>query len=205
MKPRHKSISAFCILFLFSVGLILPSNPAGAQPFVYVSDGDPLGSGNSFKVVDTGTNTVVAVVTLGSNTKGSAVTPDGTRVYVPHSGGVSVLDTGTNTVVAVVAIGNFPGRLAMSPDGTRVYAPYWHPGPPGGPGVGNVVVIDTGTNTVIDTVPFGDATARGVGHARRRPRVCSPLLFEIRFCHRDGDEYRCGHESRSEVRIFRSL
>ena len=70
-------------------------------------------------VIDTATDTVIAVVNIISEPCGIAVTPDGKNVYVANKGeyyenisyfdhNVSVIDTATNTVKTVVAVGDTP-------------------------------------------------------------------------------------------------
>ena len=50
-----------------------------------------------------------------------AVSPDGTRVYVPNQGSdtVSVINTASNTVVATIPAGSQPVGAGVSPDGAR--------------------------------------------------------------------------------------
>ena len=149
MKPKHKWISALCLVILFSVGLILSANNAEAQPFAYVANVNS----SAVSVIDIGSNTIVATVSVGSSPIEPAITPDGTRVYVTNlnSRDVSVIDTGTNTVIATVPIGDFVTRMAITPDGTRAYVAGFQSG--------NVFVMDTGTNTVIATLPVGAVLA----------------------------------------------
>jgi len=61
-------------------------------------------------VINTSTNAVIKTITVGSNPKSVAVTPDGARVYVTNQGSntVSVIDTATNAVVATIAVGTLP-------------------------------------------------------------------------------------------------
>src|SRR5271157_4475368 len=88
-------VSTVIILTLVSI--------AGAAPFAYITN---QGS-NNVSVIDTATNNIVTSVNVGSGPGpgGVAATPDGTRVYVTHSGTyavpgntVSVIDTATNNV-----------------------------------------------------------------------------------------------------------
>ena len=61
-------------------------------------------------VIDTATNTVVAMVAVENFPIGVAVTPDGRHAYVANdsSNNVAVIDTASNTVVATVPVGSAP-------------------------------------------------------------------------------------------------
>jgi YVTN family beta-propeller protein len=84
---------------------------------------------------------------------GIALTPDGSRAYVPVSFGdagntVLVIDTSTNTVVgSPIPVGDFPNQVEVTPDGGRAYIV--------NAGDDTVSVIDTATNTVTATINVG--------------------------------------------------
>jgi YVTN family beta-propeller protein len=106
------------------------------NPFVYV--------------VDTATRTMTSVITVGDNTRGIAMNPAGTRVYVGNGGtdNVSVIDTATGTeVLPRIPVGDFPHGLVVDPTGSRVYV--------ANNSDGTVSVIDTATQTVTATVNIG--------------------------------------------------
>jgi YVTN family beta-propeller protein len=130
---------------------VMPGPAAQAAPFAYVTNQ----SAGTVSVIDTGTDTVIATVPVGTHPEGVAITPDGTRVYVTneYSDNVSVISTATNTVIATVAVGTRPQGVAVTPDGTRVYVANLYSD--------DVSVISTGTNTVIATVTVG-TTPEGV-------------------------------------------
>jgi YVTN family beta-propeller protein len=92
----------------------------GDESLVYVTN---QGGSNTVSVINTATNTVVATIPVGIVPQLLAVTPDGTRVYVPNQGSdtVSVINTATNTVVATIAAGSQPVTAGVTPDGARVY------------------------------------------------------------------------------------
>jgi YVTN family beta-propeller protein len=71
-----------------------------------------------------------------------AITPDGSRVYVPTGGATSAINTATNKVIATIPVGG--SGIAITPDGRYGYL-----------AGGNVSVIDTATNTVVDTITVG--------------------------------------------------
>ena len=107
---------------------------------------------------DTATyNTVIATVALEGEPVWLAITPDGSRVYVPqpYSNIVSVIATGSNTVIATIPSSVSPVGVAITPDGTRAYVT--------NQSSGTVSVIDTNPadtatyNTVIATVAVGAA------------------------------------------------
>src|SRR5262245_39096361 len=122
--------------------------PDGA--YAYVSLSGSLGL-KSVVVISTAlaltdpTNAVVAIVPVGTNPRGVAITPDGAYAYVANtnSDSVSVIDTAlaltdpTNAVVATVpvATGAQPGLVAMTPDGAHAWVTE--------EGRDSVVVIDT--------------------------------------------------------------
>src|SRR5205807_3946101 len=102
-----------------ATGTITATVPVGYGPFgvavnpegtrVYVANAcDSRGacgdSAGTVSVIDTGSNTVTATVTVGNAPVGVAVNPSGTRVYVANFGAdsVSVIDTTTNTVTATI-------------------------------------------------------------------------------------------------------
>ena len=104
---------------------------------------------NNVSVIDTGTDTLVANITVGPTPFGIAITPGYRRVYVTNQGSnnVSVIRTATNRVIATVPVGTGPIAVAITPDGTRAYV--------ANQTSNNVSVIDTSTNLVIATIPVG--------------------------------------------------
>jgi YVTN family beta-propeller protein len=132
------------------MGVGLGTASAQAQTQAYV----PNGGDNTVSVIDTGTNTVVATIPVGPQPQAVAITPDGTRAYVPGAGFttlpgtlVSVIDISTDTVVATISVGRFPTGVAITPDGTRAYVTN---------ALDNTAsVIDTATNTVVANIAVG--------------------------------------------------
>ncbi|MCV7298439.1 beta-propeller fold lactonase family protein [Mycobacterium barrassiae] len=104
-------------------------------------------TGNTVTVIDTETNSVVAIITVGDEPREVAVSPDGATAYVANLGGtVSVIDTTTNTVTATISVGVVPDGIAVSPDGGTVYVTQ---------NDGTVSVIDTATHH-LTTIAVGD-------------------------------------------------
>ncbi len=153
-----------CLIALVSAALILMQvSIIDAAPFAYITCSD---FGGTVSVIDTATNNVIAIVPVGINPCGVAVTPDGTKVYVVNSGNysvydnysvhdntVSVIDTATNNVTTNVTVGDGLLGIAVTPDGKSAYVT--NSGYYGVPG-NTVSVINTSTNTVTATVSEGD-------------------------------------------------
>src|SRR5258707_9235181 len=121
-----KTISAFPVRSMMLAALVCLFIGAGfstapAQPRAYVANqGD-----NNVSVVNTATNTVVAIVPVGNAPTGVAITSNGASVYVTNNrdNTVSVIDTATNTVIATVPVGSSPSfGVAITPNGARAYA-----------------------------------------------------------------------------------
>lgn len=80
--------------------------------------------GQDLSVVDLSTNRVTARIPVGPGPFGTAVSPDGDRVYAACAGGdggVYVIDADTNTVTGVLPE-MYANTLAVSPDGSILYA-----------------------------------------------------------------------------------
>ncbi len=153
-------IAFFWFLATFLVGIGLSSNPAEAQPFLYVTnsrsatvsviDTNP-SSPHYNKVVSTITGPGVVKVPGPPHTLNGmsspffiAITPDGTRGYVSNisSDTISVIDTDPastdfNKVVSTIETPVYPQVIAITPDGTRAY----------------VTIAASDTISVIDTDP----------------------------------------------------
>ncbi|MEB9625146.1 beta-propeller fold lactonase family protein, partial [Bacillus cereus] len=101
-------------------------------------------------VINTGSNSVVATVSVGTNPRSVAITPDGDFAYVTNSSSnnVSVINTGSNSVVATIPVGNAPTDVAITPDGDFAYVTNFNSN--------NVSVINTGSNSVVATIPVGN-------------------------------------------------
>lgn len=129
----------------------LAFNPLGTR--AYVSN---INQG-LINVIDTGTKSVIATITLNYITSFSLVNGAGTTTYFAAEGagpfeGILVIDNASNTVTASVnAFPSSPGNdvvfFGLTPDGTHLYMP--------GPNDGEVAVIDTATNSVTARVTVG--------------------------------------------------
>src|SRR6185312_187640 len=130
--------------------LMLVSASAQAAPFAYLSTY----SGNIY-VLDIATNTVVTSVAASAGfAYASAVTPDGTRAYVPsyYGGKVTVVDTATNATSTIANVGGGSTGMAFNPAGTLAYVANY--------AVNTVSVLDTNPadlnyNTIVATITVG--------------------------------------------------
>ena len=107
------------------------------------------GSG-SVSVITTATNAVTATVPVGTNPRGIAITPDGTKVFVTNWGAntVSPINTTTNTAGLPITVGASPVGIAVTPDGSKVYV--------ANNGASTVSSILTTTSTVGATIAVGN-------------------------------------------------
>ena len=95
-------------------------------------------------------HSITGTLPAGSAPFGSAVTPDGSHLYVANSGSgtVSAIDVETGTAVTIPT-GNSPWDVAMGRDGRFAYVTNRDDD--------NVAVIDTASNTVVTHINVGDA------------------------------------------------
>jgi YVTN family beta-propeller protein len=80
---------------------------------------------------------------------GTAMAPDGKRVYVSNGRGgtVSVIAVGPDSIIASIPVGDRPWGIALTPDGGKLYTA-------NGPS-NDVSVVDTDKLTVMKKVPVG--------------------------------------------------
>ncbi|HST29157.1 MAG TPA: YncE family protein [Rudaea sp.] len=132
-----------------AAALAMTAASAQAAPFAYFSTY----SGTVY-VLDIATNTVVRSLPAGGGfAYATAVTPDGTRAYVPSyfAGDITVIDTATNTTSTISGVPATLG-IAFNPAGTLAYATNFG-------GYNTVSVLDTNPadaayNTVVATIPI---------------------------------------------------
>src|SRR5215469_608242 len=123
--------------------------PVGPSPIGVVASPDGTtvyvtNQGNgTISVINPATNTVTGSITLQAPAQPSelAITPDGSRLYVPDlNGNLQVVNIATSTVTTVIPIGGIlVGSVAITPDGSHAYVQ----------SISRVTVIDTATNTVV--------------------------------------------------------
>ncbi|MGN6637615.1 MAG: gliding motility-associated C-terminal domain-containing protein, partial [Mucilaginibacter sp.] len=90
-----------------------------SSQFAYI----PNASDNTVAVVNTATNQVTHVISVGIQPYGVSVSSDGGRVYVTNvqSNTVSVINTTTNTLIGTIQVGSEPNGICVSPDGGTLY------------------------------------------------------------------------------------
>jgi YVTN family beta-propeller protein len=91
----------------------------------------------------------IKIPARGAKPMGSAMSPDGKRVYITNGRGkvLTVIDTDADSIVASFEVGNRPWGVTVSPDGNKIYTA-------NGPS-NDVSVIDAATNRVLKRVPAG--------------------------------------------------
>jgi YVTN family beta-propeller protein len=142
------------------------ASPDGAYVYV-LHQGNPAWqpgptTDGTLSVIDTATDTVVGTITVGYNSLGLAVTPDGKYLYASATATsayanffVKVIDVSipaTPTVTTTIPVGFGPYGVAISPDGTTAYVANYY----------GVQVIDTATNAVVGaTIAVGTGSGSG--------------------------------------------
>jgi len=135
-------------------------------------------------VIDTQTEEITATIPLGFGGYicGIAVTPDGSRVYVPVAriacgqtldspSRVEVIDTATNAIIKTILTGGGaygPTDLVITPDGSWVYVSHH--------GDNKIHIISTVTNTIVGSVsvagqPVGIAVTPDGSRVYTAPRL----------------------------------
>lgn len=124
------------------------------------------------------TPVLTSTISVGSNSKSIAVSPDGSRVYIGNNGStdnsVSVIDTATNTVIATVvapaapttpsAFLDAPRGMVVSPDGSTLYVSYYDDDGAPFTTVPGLAKMSTSTNSFTQVIEF-PTTVRPMGLA----------------------------------------
>ncbi|RFU22479.1 Hsp70 family protein [Geodermatophilus marinus] len=99
----------------------LTFSPDGSR--LYVSVFDDARTIAAVTVLDTSDNSEVTTVPVRTRPYLGAVTPDGSRLFVPNhdSGSISVIDSTTDAVVDEVQVPANPHWIEFTPDGSRAY------------------------------------------------------------------------------------
>ncbi len=125
------------------------ADPSDAHVYVTVDNG--FGQPGSLAVLDTRTETVSDMVSVGEGPFGVAVDPLGARAYVANmrADTVSVVDI-SSSAVSDIPVGPEPFGVAVSPDGERVLVSSRGSSETSG----SVAVIDPTTMGVVATIPI---------------------------------------------------
>lgn len=124
---------------------------------------------NAVAVIDTQTNTLATTIGLAARAFSLAVSPDGSVVHAPTSGGVVRISTATRTIAGTVT-GIVATPVDFTPDGTRAWVA----------SSASLTAIDTTTNTIAgpavtwDLAADGQVAALVVGDASTAPPPVPP-------------------------------
>jgi YVTN family beta-propeller protein len=170
MRSRTRSAAAWRWRFRASLAIAVPAAAAGlllgpagpahaAGPLLYVPDTNT----DTVSVVDASTNAITATVPVGTAPEYTAVTPDGSQVFVSSMSSVSVISTSSDTVTANIPLdayttdlGQDARQLVVDPAGAFVYVVTQ---------AGYVVQISTATDTVTGAVYLGNTSPRSLAIA----------------------------------------
>src|SRR6266850_2547517 len=151
LRPRWPQRSGAARWLALPALLGLCTGSVVAQSIAYV----PTHKSNSVSVINTATNTVIAVIPVGIQPLQAAISPDGAFAYITNSGwfypnnDVSVISTATNTVVNTIAVQTYPIAVAITPDGASAYVVN------NGQSSSSVSVINTAAGAVAANVSVG--------------------------------------------------
>ena len=145
----------------------LAFSPDGKR--IYVSVFNEARTVTALCVVDATRNAVIKTIPMASRPFVPAVTPDGSRVYVPNhdTGNIAVIDTRTDDKITDIAVPKNPHWVSFTPDGKRAYVADHE---------SNLVsVVDTATNAVVATVSVGTSPHSVAVHPTR------PLVANVNY------------------------
>ncbi len=174
-------------------------NPEGTKAYVTIdNDNFPV------KVIDTGTDTIIATITGFDRRLGIAVSPTETKAFTVGNSSVGIeINTLTDKISNIFINGSSAAQVAFSEDGTRAYVT--------NVGDDNVSVLDTATNSVIATITVGTSPTgvaggplaggdtfllRAAGEAKRDVFLTQVDFFNV-------IRWTQGATSNTEYRIYR--
>ncbi|GAY10461.1 Hsp70 family protein [Pseudonocardia sp. N23] len=133
---------------------------------IYVSIWDDAKTIADVAVIDTTTNSIIANIKVDTRPFLAAVTPDGSKLWVPNhdSGSISIIDTSTNTVVNTLKVAPNPHWIEFSTDGTKAYTANHE---------SNVIsVLDVANESEIAQIPV-DKSPHSLAVNHQRPLVAN--------------------------------
>ncbi len=159
--------SAGKIYMTDSAGTVILSNDVGINPYslaiannkIYVTNGPA----NNVSVVDKGSFSTIATVTVGLYpqeifTIGNKVFVCNTSVYMGGTDStVSVIDADADVVIATIRVRQTPSSLAVTNDGKLLV------GCPGSTATGIIYKIDPGNYAILDSFGIGNGFSSGFG------------------------------------------
>ena len=124
--------------------------------------------GESVKVVDTATHTIVRTIPVTNRVDHGVMSPDGSRLYaISNLGPTTAIDLVNGVQLATISAGGafMPTQVALTPDGRTLYV---------ADRFGNAVrIVDTATNTVSRTLPITEPVVVAVSADGRHVYVMS--------------------------------
>ncbi|MDX2169627.1 MAG: YncE family protein [Deltaproteobacteria bacterium] len=131
-----------------AIGLLALALPAQALRRVYITNINAA----SVTVLDAESRTILAVIPVGAEPDGVALSPDGATAWVANYADdtVTAIDTASDSAVATVAVGDGPVGLAVTPDGAEVWVTNRL--------AGTVTILDAATRAATGTIDIGAAS-----------------------------------------------
>lgn len=117
---------------------------------------------NTVSVVNSSNLTSIATVPVGAGPICTAISPDGTSVFIGNNSGktISKIDTATNTVVKTIVLAGKPNKMDIHPDCSRLYAICEKI--ESGQSVWVVTVIDTASGNILGEIRMGSGSLTGI-------------------------------------------
>jgi DNA-binding beta-propeller fold protein YncE len=119
-------------------------DPSGVIVYAAQSFGRPSPTSRWIDVIDLRTMTKVTTYTVTGNL--TAISPDGTRLYLRGPASVLEVDSATGSLLSSIPATS-PNGVAIAPSGARIYVAVGTPQAP------SIAVLDGTTHALVDTIP----------------------------------------------------